>query len=261
LTGDLPPGTFTALVLAASRGTRDPVARAEGKSHKALVDVAGTPMLSRVLRALRESPAVGPIAIAIDDPSALDALGETGLITVPVGDSPGASVVLGAGALGDPFPLLVTTGDHPLLTAEMIDRFCADARATGADVVAGLAAEPVIRAAYPDTRRTFLRFRDGGYSGCNLFAMLTPKGLKAAAFWGQIERERKRPWRLIKAFGVVPLILFGLRLMTLDGAFRRAGKRIGATAAAVVLPWAEAAIDVDKPADLELVRKILSRGR
>ena len=60
---------------------------------------------------------------------------------------------------------------------------------------------------------------------------------------------------------MVPLILFGLRLMTLEGAFRRAGQRIGATAAAVVLPWAEAAIDVDKPADLELVRKILGSGR
>jgi GTP:adenosylcobinamide-phosphate guanylyltransferase len=258
---DLLAQTFTALVLAASRDAQDPVARAEGKSHKALVDVAGTPMLSRVVRALADSSAVGSIAVSIDDPSALDALGEDGLVTAPTGDSPGASVIAAAGALGDPYPLLVTTGDHPLLTAEIIDRFCADVLATGADVVAGLATEKVIRAAYPETRRTFLRFREGGYSGCNLFAMLTPDGLKAAEFWGEIERERKRPWRLIMAFGVVPLILFGLRLMSLNGAFRHAGKRFGNTAAAVLLPWAEAAIDVDKPADLELVRKILGRDR
>ncbi len=45
-------GPFTALVLAASRGAADPVARAEGLSHKCLVDTAGTPMLLRVLAAL-----------------------------------------------------------------------------------------------------------------------------------------------------------------------------------------------------------------
>ena len=62
-------GPFTALVLAASRGAADPVARAEGLR----VDTAGTPMLSRVLAALQASPSVSPIAISIEDPSLLDA--------------------------------------------------------------------------------------------------------------------------------------------------------------------------------------------
>ncbi len=250
---------FTALVLAASRGADDPVARSENISHKALVDVAGVPMLSRVLSALSDSRSVGTVAIGIEEGSVLEAIGKPDYVIAPIGNSPGASVLSGAAAFENPFPLLVTTGDHPLLTAEMVDQFCADALASGADVAAGLAPEHLISVAHPGVQRTYLRFRDGGYSGCNLFAMLTPDGLKAAAFWGQIERDRKRPWRLVKAFGLVPLILFGLRLMTLDGAFRRAGKRMGVTAAAVQMPWAEAAIDVDKPADLTLVREIIKR--
>ncbi|NQV20201.1 MAG: NTP transferase domain-containing protein [Rhodospirillales bacterium] len=252
---------FTALVLAASRGPEDPVARAEGVSHKALVDVAGTPMLLRVVRALSASRAVGRIAVGIEDPAVLATLGESGLIAAPTGNTPGASVLAGAAALDNPFPLLVTTGDHALLTPEMVDRFCTDALATGADVVAGLATKETILKDHPDTVRTYLKFRDGDYSGCNLFALLTPRGLKAPEFWGHIEHQRKRPWRLVRAFGAMSLVLFALRLLTLDGAFKRAGKRFGAKAAAVLLPWSEAAIDVDKPADLELVRKILGRDR
>ena len=41
----------------------------------------------------------------------------------------------------------------------------------------------------------------------------------------------------------------------------RASNVIGARLAAVVLPQPEAAIDVDKPADLDLVETILARRR
>ena len=41
---------YTALVLAASRGNLDPLAQAGGVSHKTFIDVAGVPMLERVVR-------------------------------------------------------------------------------------------------------------------------------------------------------------------------------------------------------------------
>ena len=50
-----------------------------------------------------------------------------------------------------------------------------------------------------------------------------------------------------------------LRLLTLDQAVRRVGRRFGLKARAVVLPFAEACIDVDKAADYELVAGILER--
>ncbi len=61
--------------------------------------------------------------------------------------------------------------------------------------------------------------------------------------------------------GAVSLVRFALGLWPLAGALKGAGNRLGARAAAVLLPWSEAAIEVDKPADLELVRKILGRDR
>ena len=52
MTGD----GVTALVLAGQRRGTDPMAAAAGLSHKALLPVAGVPMLLRVLAALRTYP-------------------------------------------------------------------------------------------------------------------------------------------------------------------------------------------------------------
>ena len=54
---------YTALVLAASRGNLDPLAQAGGVSHKAFIDIAGVPMLERVVRSVVESGRIGPATI------------------------------------------------------------------------------------------------------------------------------------------------------------------------------------------------------
>ena len=49
--------SFTALVLAGSRGGDDPLARHAGVSDKALIEFNGETMLTRVVAALREAGA------------------------------------------------------------------------------------------------------------------------------------------------------------------------------------------------------------
>jgi GTP:adenosylcobinamide-phosphate guanylyltransferase len=257
---------FRALVLAGSRGPDDPVALAAGVAHKCLVSVAGVPMAVRVVEALAASPAVDRITLALEDLAlvehltALRPLIAAGRCTLlPTAATPSLSVQRALDEMPDPLPLLVTTGDHPLLTPEMVAHFCAAARATCADLVAGLAPASAIQKAYPDARRTYLRFREERYSGANLFTVLKPEGRRAVAFWRRVEQERKRPWRLVRAFGWRPLVAYLLGRLTLDDALARASRVIGAQVAAVIMPHPEAAIDVDKPADLELVETILAR--
>jgi hypothetical protein len=168
--------------------------------------------------------------------------------------------VAAAFALGGP-PLLVTTADHALLDPAIVGHFLAGAERAGADIAVGLASAAVIGAAYPETSRTYIRFRDGGYSGANLFLLRTAAAEAGIAFWRRIERDRKAPWRLARAFGPLLLCAYLLRLATLAQAMRLVSRRLGVTAVAVAMPMAEAAIDVDKPADLDLVERILaSRG-
>lgn len=256
------------VVLAGRRGAddalADALARGDASGHHALLDVAGVPMLLRVVRTLQRAPSASRIVISIDDPSVLDgvpelrdALRDGTLRCRKAGDSPSGSV---CDVLADAMPgecFAVVTADHPLLTPEMFEHFVGSAR-PGDDVLVGLVPAAVIRAAYPESRRTYLRLRDDGYSGANLFAFLTPRAERAAQFWRRAEQFRKRPWRLVAAFGPLSLLLFATRRLDLDAAFARISRAVRAQVRAVPLPWAEAAIDVDRPEDLALVSRLLA---
>ena len=154
------------------------------------------------------------------------------------------------------FPLLVTTADHPLLTPSMIDHFWRQGD-DQADLVIGLAEAHTIRAVYPDAVRTFYRFGDQRFSGCNLFLIASPQARNVVTFWQDMERHRKRPWRLIAAVGVTPLLRFLINRLTIDEALSHLGQLVDARIGMVSMPYAEAAIDVDKPEDLRLVEEIL----
>ena len=258
------PAPFTALVLAAGRGADDPLATARGLSHKCLVRVGGEPMLLRVLGALGASRRVGRIAISIEDAGALEAvpglaplLDWRSIAMVPSAATPSLSVVRAAETLESPWPLLVTTADHPLLTPAMVDHFCAEAALADADLAVALASASLVLARHPDARRTFLRFRDERYTGCNMFALMNPNAARAANFWQRIEAHRKRPWRILKAFGAVAMLRFVAGGMTLKAAMRAASRRLDLKAVAVEMPFPDAAVDVDKPDDLTLAESVL----
>lgn len=258
--------TLQAVVLAGSRLSGDPVARHAGVSHKALVPVAGRPMVARVVDALKRCNRVGRIAVVIEDPTVLRtvpgidaALDEGTVIGVESAATPSMSAAKAVAALGDDYPVLLTTADHALLTTEMVDLFLDLSAVKDADVVAALAAKETITAAYPGTVRTYLRFRDGRYSGCNLFFLATPASRNALAFWRRVEENRKSPWRIAGAIGLGTVFFYVLGALTLNGALARLSRAMGATGAAAIMPVAEAAIDVDKPADLDLVEGIVEK--
>jgi GTP:adenosylcobinamide-phosphate guanylyltransferase len=262
----IPEARFSALVLAGQRSGGDPVAQAAGVSHKCLVPVAGVPMLVRVVEALAASRAVDLIAVSIEQPELVDALKplmplrqQGKLVVLPSRESPSLSALSVLETLADRVPWIITTADHALLTGDLVDSFVAAAEMPETDIAVGLTPASVLLSAFPDARRTFLRFRDGRYTGSNLFAILTPAGYEALRFWRRIERERKRPWRLAGAFGLENLLAYLLRRLTLENAMERASRVVQVRARAVITPVAEAGIDVDKPADLTLVEEILRR--
>ncbi|MCA9574123.1 MAG: nucleotidyltransferase family protein [Polyangiales bacterium] len=260
------PGPYTALLMAGSRGPSDPVATFCGISHKALADIAGLPMVEHVLRTLADAREVGRIIAVIEAPELIEALPtarqltEQGrLIVTTAAPSPSRSVtkVLDEYA---PYPALVTTADHPLLTTAMITDFVSRIPAD-VDVAALVAREDTIRAEYPETRRTYFRFADEAISGCNLFALPTPRGRNAMAFWRKLEQDRKKPWKMAYALGPWTLVRFALRRLTVDMTADAIGQLADARAALVRTRFAEAAIDVDKPDDLRLVTRIVNARR
>ncbi len=253
---------WTAVILAGGRGPDDPLAKAFSVSHKCLLPVGGVAMLKRVFDVLASHPAIERILVSIDDfDVAHRALGRDATAELlPTGPGAAHSAAMAVRGLGDEFPVLLTTADHALLDHAMLDHFLAGADAASCDLAVGLARAETILAAYPNAKRTFLKLGPDRVSGCNLYAMNTPEALKVIEFWQGLERNRKNPLSLVRAFGPGALVRYATGRLTLGSAFAYASKRLGATVSPILMPQANAAIDVDKPQDKELVERIL-RGQ
>lgn len=244
---------FAALILAGSRpGAPDPVAAYAGAPHKALIVLDGRSLLSRVASALRDAGAAR-IAVVSSHPAVRAEAQRLGVEVLDEAAGPSLSVQAAAGHLGT--PLLVTTADHALLDGEWVSRFIADTPAQ-ADVAALVAARATVEAAAPGTQRTWLRLADGDWSGCNLFYLANPRAMAVVDLWRRVEAQRKRPWRQAMILGPSMLLAFLMRRLSLKAAAQRLGALAGVNAAIVETPFGLASVDVDKPADLDLVRQL-----
>jgi hypothetical protein len=222
-------------------------------------------MVLRVINALETSSEVGTIALCgPPEPIVNQTLDLADLIAAgnvkwyPNKATPSTSAYHVLQQLPQEIPVLLTTADHALLNARIVDHFCSHARNTGYDVVAGIARHEVVAAAYPQTNRTATRLADGAYCGCNLFAFLTPRARLAADFWRRVESQRKNPLRVIQILGWAALLRFVMGRLTLMEALDRLSHRLGFKAGAVIMPFAEAAVDVDSASDLALVKQIFA---
>lgn len=260
---------YTALVMAASRrGAEDPVAKIQGLSHKCLVVLDGKPMIQRVIETLLEARAIARVAVSIEDPAILrsvpalaNLLDQGRIVTVPSEGTLYHSVIRGALSLDDPYPLVITTADNALHTAEMIDFFCSEATRSQAEVLVGLTRANDVLAAYPDGLRAFHRLRDQGYSSCNLYCIRSEHAVHSAKAFEGGGQFGKKPRRILKAFGLRALLFYKLKLFTLQGFLRHLSRRSGLELQAVIMPFPEAPIDVDNAGDFALTERILRSRR
>ncbi len=247
--------SVSVLILAGQReGIVDPLCSASGVERKAVIPINGQPMIDYVLSALDDGGLIKPFHV-----SGFDAAYDERLAQSPSGSGPADSTDAALRA-GIDFPCLITTADHPLLTPQMLESFLSQARRSGADFCVGFADKTIIQPAYPNVKRTYLKFSDRSVSGCNLFYINNTRGLAAIEFWKDAQHLRKQPLKLARSLGWGVLFKYALGRLSLSGAFEYASTRLKITAKPILIPIAEAAIDVDKPSDKVLVEAILTRS-
>ncbi len=249
---------WNVVILAGQRPGVDVLAQHFGEQWKALVKIGGEAMLSRVVRSVCALGNVEtPIVLAQDSMALLDAAKTGGAVEMHQGGNGISTSILALADTKDIWPALVTTADHPLLTPEILAYFLENA--AGCDVAVGMVESGVLLRAYPDNKRTWLKFRDGHWSGANLFALNSENARRALSIWAEAEQDRKKVWKLFMHFGPWLALRALTRTIGLESALMKAGDRLGISVRLVSLPFAEAAIDVDKPSDHALASEILAR--
>lgn len=226
------------------------------ESYEAMIPLAGRPMVDFVSLALENSPSIGQVAVV--GPSELDYLkGKKVSSVIPCGDTLMENLRRGLESFQPDKMVLVATADIPLLTAAAVEDFLAQAKKYQADFYYSIIEKGVGEAKYPDCKRTYVRLKDGTFTGGNLL-LLYPRILEQG--WELAEnmyRLRKEPLKMCRLLGwgfFAQLLLGRLTISKLEDRFEQL---LGAKGKAIISPYPEVGIDVDKPADYELAAKYI----
>ncbi|MAU41033.1 MAG: hypothetical protein CMF31_05360 [Kordiimonas sp.] len=251
-----------AVILAGRRPEGDPVADAYRVPFKALVTSGSRLLIEHVCDSLKRSGHVQAMTVMLQNPSALTSrpeLADYNLKGIKSGASISKNIALAMDTLHDQFPLLITTGDHPLLLPEHISTFITAAEESDADIVIGFATRDTVMTAYPETQRTWLQFSDVTVTGCNLFYIRNAKTRKVFEVWQEMEKDRKQAMKIAWKFGPLFFILMLMKWISLPKALARLARPFDIKIEPVLLPFADTAIDADKISDMELIAAILTK--
>lgn len=245
-----------AIVLAGDK-KGDELTQRCGVTSKALIPIAGQPMVKRVVDVLRRCERVDNIVVL---GFALLQSALKGTAVVEPGETLSENIQRGDAALGKPERVLVMTCDIPLITAEAIDHFIAESLRSGADIAYPIVTREVCEKRFPTGQRTYAKLVDGTFTGGNMVVLSRhflehSMALTEAAFAG-----RKSPLKLAGLFGVGFIVKFLLRRLSLADIRARAAHVLQCQVAIIVSPYAEMGFDVDKVSDLEEVERQVSRS-
>jgi 2-C-methyl-D-erythritol 4-phosphate cytidylyltransferase len=167
-----------ALIVAAGRGER-----LGSDRPKALVSLAGKPMVEWSLEALRSVPAVERTVLALPPGTAYAPEQSADVVCVPGGAARSQSVRAALRAAGDGDPVIVHDAARPLASSELFERALSELERSGAD--AAIAAAPVSDTIkeVSDDGRTVVRTLDRA----KLWAVQTPQVFRRRALERALE--------------------------------------------------------------------------
>jgi GTP:adenosylcobinamide-phosphate guanylyltransferase len=246
-----------AVILAGGDGeVIDPACRFKG-----LVPIAGRPLVEWVVDAFLDAGLVSQVAVVM--PTAENLGGWVDRVEkLVVSDREFMDNVLaGISAFREDRPVVVATGDIPLITGAEVDEFISQGLETGADFVYPLVRQEEIEAAYPGAARTYFKLKSGRFTGGNAM-MVNPLLLPRAREIGQhMFDDRKNAVALVRTAGFGFVIKFLLGRLEPGDLSDKIRQMLGGSGAAVVVRRPSIAMDVDKPTDLVLAERILqARG-
>jgi molybdopterin-guanine dinucleotide biosynthesis protein A len=246
------------VILTGKRTVHNQFLKFAGVDNKALIDIDGKAMIQHVIDALNESRYVENIyLVAPEEFEGMSFDSKKPVRVVPCGDTAVESLLKAIYGSGEAEKVVITTCDNPLFRGFMLDEFIQKCLTTDADFCYSVGKESVISASYPEVKRTYVQGKDDGYTGANV-CFVNKAGFSVdEEMLAKIDSYRKTPWKYVRLIGKRPLVKFAFRRITLADVEKRASKAIGCRFKIIPMSFPVCGIDVDKPSDLVLVRKLM----
>jgi hypothetical protein len=155
--------------------------------------------------------------------------------------------------------VLLVSSDIPAITPEIVDWEIDATRDKDVDLCYSIVKREVMEKRYPGSNRTFTRLKGMEACGGDLNVLHTSVVSMDPDIWEKLTASRKNPAKQALILGIDTLLLVGLRLITLESAIKKITTRLHMTGTAIISPYAEIAMDVDKPHQLEMIRADLAK--
>lgn len=235
----------------------------QGKS-KALLDVAGKPMIQWVLDALCQAETIDTIVI-------MGLSEDSGLVCpkiahyMPNQGSMLENIQAGVKQVEQINPqahhTIIVSSDIPTITSDMVNWVVNTCMQTDDDVYYNLIERKVMEKRFPGSKRTYTRLKDYEVCGGDMNVIRTLSVTSNDALFERLISARKSVFKQAALIGYGTLILFLLHQLSMQSAIQRVAHRLNITGRAILCPYAEIGMDVDKPFQLEMVSSDLAQHK
>jgi len=230
---------------------------------KALLDIAGKPMIQWVLDAISDSRTVdNVIIVGLTEKSGLKC--SKPIYFVSNQGKMVENLQAGARKVHAINPqaehVLMVSSDIPGITAEMVDWVVNTDMQTDLDVYYHVIQRQAMEARYPGCKRTWTHLKGmevcGGDMNVGRLSLLLSDETE---IWHKITDARKSPMKQAALVGFDTAFLLLTGQLTLEKAEANIMKRLDITGKAILCPYAEVGMDVDKLFQLEIMRADLEK--
>jgi molybdopterin-guanine dinucleotide biosynthesis protein A len=232
-------------------------------SPKAMLDIAGKPMIQWVLDALGGAKTIDQVVVIGLPAESCDVRCHKPLSFFPnqadmiENIRTGAMKVLELNPQADHF--LIASSDIPAITSEMVDWEVQTAMETDDDAYYHVITREIMEARFPGSRRSYVHLKGMDVCGGDMNIVRAQTVTANEALWKKIVDSRKNAIKQASLLGYDTLFLLMFRLLTLEKAVALASKRLSLKGRAIVCPYAEVGMDVDKPHQLAIMRADLAK--
>jgi molybdopterin-guanine dinucleotide biosynthesis protein A len=240
----------------------DPLYTYTRGESKAMLDIAGKPMIQWTLDALGDAKNVDNIIIIGLSPKSnlkcrkpLYYLSNQGKML--------DNLIVGVNKSLELNPknkyVLLVSSDIPAIKGDMVDWLITTCMETSDDIYYGVCPREVMEARYPGSKRTYTKLKDMEVCGADINVSHVRMASEHLGMWETLIANRKNPVAQATVMGWDTLYLLVTRQATLQDFVKRVSQRVGIKGRAIVWPYAEPCMDVDKPNQLEMMRADLAK--
>jgi molybdopterin-guanine dinucleotide biosynthesis protein A len=228
---------------------------------KALIDIAGKPMVQWVLDALGDAHEVdNVIVIGLTHKSGLTCkkpihyISNQGRMLANIVAGINKSIELNKNSEY----VLIVSSDIPAIKSDMVDWLAQTSMQTRDDIYYGVCPREVMEKRFPTSKRTYTKLKDMEVCGADINITHVRMATEHLDTWEKLIGNRKSPLASAAVIGFDTLFRLFTRQFTLQGLVDRASERIGVKGRVIIWDKAEPCMDVDKPHQLEIMREFLA---